>query len=122
MVFAPFFPECSLVSNCLPSDLMHPSPEVARLAQTGTVLSGKQVCLLLVSSGFPQGTDGEPFWKIKKQKTPTCALEKCHLLLCKGCAYHGERPKWYRASSEWESLERLVMCQRSDVPILLGLC
>lgn len=29
----------------------------------------------------------------KNQEASTCAPEKCHLLLCKGCALHGKRPQ-----------------------------
>lgn len=29
----------------------------------------------------------------KNQEASMCAPEKCHLLLCKGCALHGERPR-----------------------------
>lgn len=119
MVLAPL-PLRSTYVHCLPLSLMH-LQKWPKMAQTGTVLSGEQVCLLLLGSGFPQGPGGEPFWKIKIKRTSTFVLNKCHLLLCKGCALSNERPKWHRTSSEQESLERLVMC-RSDVLILLGLC
>ena len=91
---------------CVPpateTDRVHLPPDVARPAQTGTVLAGGWPCLS-VSSRFPQGTDGrKTFWKIII-KRPPCAPEKCHLLLCKGCVLHGKRPRapsFLRASRE----------------------
>lgn len=61
------------------------------------------------------------FLENKKQKAPTCALEKCHLLPCKGCVLHSSRPKWHPAFLECASSGKPVICQGSAVGILLGL-
>lgn len=47
---------------------------------------------LPVTLGFP-GALMAACLEQKNQEASTCAPEKCHLLLCKGCALHGKRPQ-----------------------------
>jgi hypothetical protein len=96
------------------------TPGVANLPQTRTGLCW-QAGLLCVDQlwVFPEHWWGA-ILENKNQKAPTCVSEKCHLLLCKGYALHGPRPKGHRASSEQDSQERPIMYQGSETGICLG--
>lgn len=76
---------CWSITKCFALSLLCPSPEVAKPAQTGTILSGEQVCLLFVGYGFPQGIDMEPFWKIKIKNPHMCTEEMSPSALQRVC-------------------------------------
>lgn len=73
------------------------SPLAPRRGQAGTKRNHAPwraglLCPLPVTLGFPRALMAACL-EHKNQEASTCAPEKCHLLLCKGCALHGKRPQ-----------------------------